>query len=237
MRYLGLVLLFILLQGCEEPVSSLDYFPLNDGLEWEYRVTESFAGDSKVRPYSVSNQGKVDVKGEFSASQVYLRRTSDGTDYFILSDETGRYRIAKRTLVELRPRFDDQPRMIMSYGEQLSIGESWQVETRSYSVKGISSHSLPDPAAKTFNLAYEITATDETVRVPAGVFNNCVKVEAKGVLEIYADPRLGFQEIQVRQTEWYAPGVGLIKLIREEPMDLELFKGGSVSFELISFSD
>ena len=49
---------------------------------------------------------------------------------------------------------------------------------------------------------------------------------------MYVDPRLGYQDILLTQKEWYAPGVGLVKLIREEPLDLPMFKGGSIMMEL-----
>ncbi|MCU7946598.1 MAG: hypothetical protein KZQ72_08155, partial [Candidatus Thiodiazotropha sp. (ex Cardiolucina cf. quadrata)] len=40
------------------------------------------------------------------------------------------------------------------------------------------------------------------------------------------------EEILINTTEWYAPGVGLVKLLREEPLDNDVFAGGHVLLEL-----
>lgn len=35
----------------------------------------------------------------------------------------------------------------------------------------------------------------------------------------------GYRDIQIRTTEWHAPGIGLVKLVREEPLDTDVFQG------------
>jgi len=53
----------------------------------------------------------------------------------------------------------------------------------------------------------------------------------------YADASAGYQEILINHSEWYAPGVGLVKLERDEPLDTSIMKGGKVTMVLSSFMD
>ncbi|WP_067864301.1 hypothetical protein [Neptuniibacter marinus] len=234
MRLICILLISVIIVGCQGDISENDYFPVNKGVEWHYSVFEDLTDITQKRQFSIKNLGTIDLKGDYSGMPVSARRTSDGTVYYILQDDTGSYRIAKRTVVELTPRFDDKEIRILPNKEDLEVGRSWVAETRSYALHGLRS-ALPDPSKKAFSLTYEIVALNSSVVVPAGRFDNCIKVEASGVISLYADPRLGYQDIIVTQTEWYAPGVGLVKLVRNEPMDLEIYKGGSITFELNRF--
>jgi len=46
----------------------------------------------------------------------------------------------------------------------------------------------------------------------------------------------GFVNVPVVQTEWYAPGVGLVKLERTETIGKSIYVGGKFSLDLESFS-
>lgn len=234
MKQLSLLCLSVFLIGCQADIAENDYFPLHKGVKWHYNVFADLTDTTQTRQFSITSLGPVALDGDYKDARVSARLTSDGTAYYILQNEQGSYRIAKRTVVETQPRFDLKAIKILPNTEYLTIGRSWLAETRSYALHGLRS-ALPDPSQKSFNLTYEIVALDSRVDVPAGRFENCIKVEAQGVISLYADPRLGYQDIVVTQTEWYAPGVGLVKLVRNEPMDLEIYKGGSITFELTQF--
>ena len=64
-----------------------------------------------------------------------------------------------------------------------------------------------------------------------------LRVEGSAQLSLYSDARLGYQEIPIKTTEWYAPGVGLVKLVREEPLDTEVFEGGTITLALARFEE
>jgi hypothetical protein len=87
---------------------------------------------------------------------------------------------------------------------------------------------------KSFVMSYRIAAEDETVVVPAGKFEHCLLVEGMATLTLFADPLTGYQDVSIKTREWYAPGVGLVKLERTEPLDTRVYKGGSYLFELVS---
>lgn len=263
----GLVVLGVmLLQACQQFPDPKDYFPLEKGLKWHYRVSEQLVGqDSRDKErehrFSIENLGEIALGGEFADQEVSIRRTSDDTEYYILKNDDGVYRIGKRTQVELKPRFDKEMRTILpiaavqaaatgtpltstvveemgSENEAFAVknkGLHWYLETQPYILHATSSHSLPDPKERRFNLAFDVISTTAEVRVPAGMFKNCIQLQGKGAISFYADPRIGYQEVIITQTEWYAPGVGLVKLVREEPLNLEIYKGGHIHFELTRF--
>ena len=53
------------------------------------------------------------------------------------------------------------------------------------------------------------------VRVPAGVFRNCLRVETISANQ-YVDPKNRTKGYQLHHTEWYADGVGLVRAISNE---------------------
>lgn len=228
--------ILLLLQGCSEH-KEVGYFPVGEGLKWRYQITETLAGKASQRELTIENLGPVQLRGEYSDDPVTHRRTSDGTDYYILQDDTGSYRIAKKTLIEYRPRFDPELVRILPNEKDMEIGRSWTVPTKPYALHRKASYAVPDPAARELNMMFEIKAKGQKVEVPFGEFENCVVIEGKALLTLYVDPREGYQEIEITQTEWYAPGVGLVKLKREEPLDTDIYQGGVIIFELSAFND
>lgn len=235
MRPLIVLLLSIFLSACDTKISTQDYFPLHEGLYWQYQVKEDRLGEQTQRQFSMTNWGTVTLPGENEDTPVFVRKSSEGTDYYFLQDEAGTHRIAKRTIVELKPVLDQEERKVLPGYKDLELGRSWSVESQPYALKGVAFHSLPDPGLKRFMMSYEITDTNASVTVPAGTYENCIEVTGEGQISIYADPRLGYQDIFITQREWYAPGIGLVKLVREEPIDLPMFKGGAIIFELEVF--
>ena len=223
----------LLLGGCQDQIPPEDYFPLQEGVRWHYRV-ETHRGDQvETRLFSIENTGRVAFDGKYFDLPVTVRRTSDGTDYYILDAEDGKFRIAKRTVVELKPRFDDKERRILPHQDALSPGQSWFSAGTTYLLRGRRTDIVPDTRDLGFSMEYEIASLTDTVEVPAGRYQRCIRVEGKGEFSLYVDPRLGYQDVRIEQNEWYAPGVGLVKLVRNEPREIGLYQGGVMKFELV----
>jgi len=231
----AIFLLFALLYGCDSDIPSTEYYPLQSGVTWEYRVMTNLAGKEDIRSYRVENRGEVALSNEYSDEIVKIRHTSDGTDYYILQDDTGSYRIAERSIIEYEPRFEPERVRILPSLEDIEVGRTWAIVTKPYALHRTSSSSLPDPSEQSLNMLFDIKSLNDEVTVPAGTFENCLRVEGSAIVSLYTDPRIGYQDIEISQIEWYAPGVGLVKFIRDEPLDMPLFKGGKITFELTSF--
>lgn len=222
-----------MLAGCQPDIPADDYFPLQNGLRWHYQVEQDLASGLSTRRFSIENLGSATLGGKYQTEEVWLRRTSDGTDYYIVRDDNGTWRVAKRAVVELEPQIDDPERKILPSISGIAVGDNWNADGMSYALRKSASEAVPNPEDVRFNMEFEVVALDDRVSVPAGVFENCVQVEGRAVFSLYVDPRLGYMDIPVTQTEWYAPGVGLVKLVREETLDQGFFTGGTIRFELL----
>lgn len=233
--FLTAIISITVLVACSQPMSQ-DYFPLASGYEWSYRRTLKLEGD--VWPtedvFRITNLGLTnDVS--LPATKVFSRLTSDGTQYYLRAQETKLTRIAKKTVVEQVPFPDPEPRTILPTGDELKQGALWTLITPSYVLRS-RPNSSAEFKAKQMEMVFEIVSTDAKVDVPAGRFAKCVLVRGTSMLRLYADARVGYKDIPVTQEEWYAPGVGLVKLVRTEPLNGTFFIGGTLTLELAEFS-
>lgn len=217
----------LLLHGCGDTPSG--YFPMQVGLAWEYRVTTERRGDSETTRYSVRN-----IAARRTGRGVEVtRRTSDGTDYLLVEDDTGVYRVGKRRIVEHDIQPDPTRRYVLK--QPLTPGTDWITSTHAYVLRRLHPYEDSLRRGTQLDLSYQIVAIDETVEVPAGRFEHCVLVRGLGNLTIYSDAVLGFTEIPIETREWYAPNVGLVRLERIETLDTQVFSGGVRRFELLRF--
>ena len=73
-----------------------------------------------------------------------------------------------------------------------------------------------DGLSRYMTMDYTVTSLHESVKVPAGRFSRCLRIDAVGFLDLPQRIMLGIRMIKVEQTQWYAPEVGLIKMTRRE---------------------
>lgn len=221
------LMILCLLPACTQETDDSDsYFPLAPGLSWTYRVTTDVAGNNKEERLEERNAEVQELNG-----QTYTVRVTDrGTRYYVREDAGGVYRAAKRTIVELRPKPDIPHRWILK--RPFQIGSTWSQETHPYVLRRVQPYEETLAKSIKFKMAYQISALTDTVEVPAGRFENCIRVDGDAQLTVYADGRTGYQDIKINTSEWYAPGVGLVKLVRSEPLSGEVFAGGHIVFEL-----
>ncbi|WP_293368965.1 hypothetical protein [Nevskia sp.] len=207
------------------------YFPLESGRHWTYELHEANPLGEKTETFEITSAGPRERDG----STYYLRRNSLGTEYWLKLDGASIVRSALRTTVEIEPRDDAVPRTVLPIAPKL--GDAWEQPSQPF----IMERAVPfrerflHHDSVRFTLAMKITAVDEEVTVPAGTFKHCIKAEGDALIHVLADPRLGGSEVVIRHSEWYAPGVGLIKLHREEPLETTQIVGGEVTMELLSY--
>ncbi|HPY42405.1 MAG TPA: hypothetical protein PLM98_17905 [Thiolinea sp.] len=233
MLRLSLILLWLFgLQGCDKPAAD-DYFPLNQGLRWEYQLSIEHPQHTEAKQLVIENSGTATLKEQPTT----IRSTSDGTDYYIARQADGFYRMAKRTLVELSPQLDSSPRMVLPLPIQVSKGKTWSAISQPYLIERVyEGQDVMTADMLQFPMTYTVVSLDETVELPAGRFDHCVLVEGQTELSLYADARKGDMSIPITTHEWYAPGVGLVKLEREEPLNTDVYKGGKIVMELVKFN-
>lgn len=233
-----LIIIYVFfLTACSENNIGDKYFPLEKGLSWEYDVSTQYPTESSQSTLTINNIGKVTYKNE----PFYVRRTSSGIDYYIKFDDKGVYRKGIRTLVELKPRFDREKRYIFKY--PLLIDNNWIISSRPLVLLNVFPFRERATSLQ-FPMSYRIESLDSNVSVPAGNFEKCLKIIGEGVAEVYTDAVNGFNEINILTEEWYAPNVGLVKMVRYE-MDGEIIKisdtpaylGGHTKLELVSFNN
>ena len=208
-----------------------DYFPLDDGHVWTYRVTTTSDDDiPRVRTFTIHARGAQNMGGD----PAHRRHTSDGTDYWLRSDKTGIYRIATRNPLDLNALVDDPHRYVLQKPYQ--PGTSWQATTTAYVLQR--RNEVPKEIRRThkpFPMTYTIAAMDEKLVVPAGTFERCMRVEGKAAVRVYVDAQFAWRDIPLTTQEWYCPGVGLAKVERTEPSPSRFMVGGKVAMELVEW--
>lgn len=205
------------------------YFPLEPGLGWTYRITTEIGGRQTESQLVEHNDGIVQIDGLPHTERV----TDQGTRYYVREDQDGVYRAAKRTIVEIKPQPDDPPRWILR--RPYEVGSNWSQESHPYVLRRLHPYEAQLAGNIQFKMSYQIGALGETVEVPAGRFEGCIRVDGDALLSLYADARTGYRDIEINTREWYAPGVGLVKLVRTEPHSSDVFGGGKITLALERF--
>lgn len=224
-----LVALLGTLAACGKPAP--EYFPLDEGLRWEYALHEKSKVVDRVLPLQMRNMGRATRDG-----QTYARRlASDGNEYWLQLTDSAVVRAGVRRAIDFEPLLDEHPRTVLP----LPPAEDrwWELETRPYILERVEPfrERFFQDESKRIVLRMTVAATDDTVETAAGTFTHCLRVEGSGVLNVLADARIGASEVPVTQVEWYAPGVGLVKMQRTETLDTTQIVGGEITMELVRF--
>jgi hypothetical protein len=185
--------------GCQDDLDL--YYPLDAGLTWQYRATLA-QGDVTAAPASIANLETRDVLGRSAVPQ---RSQMFGQTLvrYLTNDDSGIVEFAQQ--VGDTPVLRDPPNYVLK--APLEVGTSWSSTWQ----------SSRDGAAVTFPTVKVITATNETITVPAGTFIGClhVRITGKGDIRLTNGPAT----IEVVGDEWYAADVGYIKGTFRETVD------------------
>ncbi|MEM9388338.1 MAG: hypothetical protein AAGA68_25020 [Pseudomonadota bacterium] len=232
-RLPALALMGITLTACTRAVAPDDYFPLQPGHEWRYRVDVEGAPrpPAGLRVHEVRTLRPIKVDGV--DGKVFRRFDTLGNEYHFTRSDTGVERIGLRNATELEAQRDVPARPVLPTPPK--VGSTWQVSTHPFALRRTVPLGGYLSSQYSIALTMMIEATNDVVTTPAGRFENCLRVVGEGSIELYGDARQGFITVPITQTEWYAPGVGLVKLLREEPLEAEIFEGGSIQYELIGY--
>jgi hypothetical protein len=228
LRCVGAIALAAMLASCSGD-SGPPLFPLGPGWVWTYRVTTALENNTDSRESLTLRTLAHEV---LDGQRAFRRRSDTGADYWLRVDESGIYRVASKSDVDPGPLRDPAPRYVLKM--PISVGTQWQASSTAYVLQRRSDfpreirHTHPNVP-----MTYSIDATGEAVATPAGKFDGCVRVRGHGVVHIYADAVVGWRDMPLTTLEWYCPGVGLVKLERDEPARSTYLLGGHVTMELL----
>lgn len=201
--------------GCGQQEAS--YYPLAHGLSWEYElsVKQMLGGGqttmtlTNLPPRQLGDRDVVPQRMEAPGHSAFM---------FIAEDANGIFEHAYQEDGE--PEIKDPPDYLLKY--PIQVGASWEDAYKTEMLQ----QKIPVTIKST------IESVAETVTVPAGTFNNCVKVRGVGKAK-KSMGLFGAAKIDVESITWMCPGVGVVKSLLEEDGHNLLLGGGKVSMQLV----
>ena len=219
------------LVACSPSHDETALFPLEPGQVWDYQVTTEIDGEPARREaLTLRALEAADLGGQPAAR----RRSSTGAEYWLRRDETGIYRVAARSELEAEPTPDPARRYVLK--QPYKPGTQWQAATTAYLLERHADfpreirHTHPS-----IPMLYTIESTTERITTAAGQWSGCVRVKGTATVRLFADPTSGWRDLPLTTLEWYCPGVGLVRLERQEPVKSAFLSGGVLKMELMSW--
>jgi hypothetical protein len=223
------ILLSIFETSCSLEQSST-YFPLEEGLKWRYQVTKTTRDGVRQQKYIYISLDDRIVEGQ----TVSVRKSVDGSLFYYRETEAGILYVGKEIQSGVARKFLRDEHYILRY--PLQLRKQWQdTTTTKLLVKTGPPQKTVFRIDAKIPLKVLIDTLDETIVVPAGIFHHCIKISKQGSEFKDAGNYIGRTIIRVKETSWYAPGVGLVKSIREETTESQALDKGQLIIELDLF--
>jgi len=213
--------ILILITGCNE--KEHQYFPLSNGKIWNYSIVINPGVEDKL-VYKKTNvtlkKRSILGKEQKNKKQVYPVLREDNSIYYYAKNKYGITREGVQHRGNHPIKFEEDEKYVLRY--PLQLGTEWQSVSKTYLV--LRRYAYFDYRATTnFDLKSKIVSLNESIKVPAGKFKNCIKIVGNGKTTFIGDREIGTIKILVSTIDWYAPNVGLVKSIRQEETDSDLF--------------
>ena len=220
-RKLFFLLVLLILASCKK--DNQKYFPLKNGHIWNYNVVINPGVEDKINYKKINSsiEGTLIKKpGIEETIPVHPILREDDSIYYYSKNKNGIFREGIQFKRESPVIFEKNKKYVLKY--PIKIGTKWNSVSKTFLI--IRRYAYFDYRATTmFDINYEIKSLTETIKVPAGNFKNCVKVVGKGETTFIGDREIGSIKIKIMTNDWYAPKVGLVKSIRWEETDSDLF--------------
>ena len=212
------LLFLLLLVSCSEKPSN--YFPLDKVQSWTYGIEIIPEVENKIF-YKKTNTsiGRKKLKIGKSEKLVFPVLREDGTTFFYEITDKGVIRNGVRYLKDKEVNFDDRRLVLPS---SIKLNGSWSNDSKTFLI--LRRYPYYDYKATTnFKIKYKVVSLDETVKTPSGIFKNCLMIKGEGQTNFIGDTEIGSIGIKITSKEWYSKKVGLVKMVREEKTDTDLF--------------
>jgi hypothetical protein len=226
-RFTGLYLL-LCLPACTEKTPG--YFPLETPYSWQYKAALNTMDTTKKQKYIIANMPKKSIEGQ----EQFIQRTLTGSEYVYAEDESGVYQLGYVRGDDPEHTFVPEKRVLFPY--PLVTGTKWQDSVRTMALEKTGPHGAE--IIENVPVQATLVAMDAKVKVAAGIFTNCLRIERTGEVFVPMGKYQYVQEtvVSVKDTRWYAPGVGLVKSVRLESTQLRLLDHGEYQMELYAIS-
>ena len=209
---LAVTLLFF--SACDKKDDS--YFPLTEGIEWRYRVSLKSSGATEQHRYYTRSQGE----NAFDDNKYQVHRSLTGMETL--------YRLSSSGVERVGYNLANQPTTSIVRDELLLIpypivnGFEWEstIQTRLLIRKG-----APGESSILANVPAEntIEILGDVIEVPAGKFRDCMKVTTNGFAFHSGTQHKSRTLVEIKESRWYAKGVGLVKASRLETSTSDAF--------------
>ncbi len=224
-RTRALVLAALVVAGCEAPVP--EYFPLAAGREWHYRVVRTTMDGETRQVHVVRNLPVADR----NAGATAVRVAADGSRHYYAHQDAGVFWLGSRRRGEAQVRLLEPAPLALPAAPV--PGLQWRAAGRTLVLE-----KTGPPQETLYRLEievamhYTIATVVETVTVPAGRYTDCLRIEGRGTGNANVRNYLGNTRVEIETTDWYAPGVGLVRAERRERTDKAALDHGALVLEL-----
>jgi hypothetical protein len=182
-------------------------YPLSEGATWRYQILSPRMPSGNRLTAVLTNLPQRDLNGKkVTPQKLEVRESRQGKQltgqtysFFVGEDGDGIYGFASQS-----DRPEEDTKFTPSYHiikRPVEVGTSWETPSP-FSIRP--GHDLM--------ARLTIESTSEAVTVPAGTFQNCMKIKVSGT-PVFDRGRFGVleKELALDSYLWFAPGVGLIK--------------------------
>lgn len=211
-------LFLLILISCSEKQSN--YFPLDNINSWTYSVEIIPEVENRIL-YKKTNTaiGKKKIIIDNKEKKIFPILREDGTTFFYEITDQGIYRKGVKYLKNNKINLDDDRIVLPS---DIKVNKTWSNDSKTFLI--LRRYPYYDYKATTnFKIDYKIVSLKETVKTPSGIFKDCILIKGEGQTNFIGDSEIGSIGIKITSEEWYSKRVGLIKMVREEKTDTDLF--------------
>jgi len=228
-RKLLLCLSFLtLLSACSKPNTS--YFPLADGYSWKYHVTTKTMGGEAQQKFIATIIETQSIEGK----ETSVKQTLTGLQILFQNNDAGTKRIGYRIPEGALYKNVEDEFLILPAKNVLDAEWDSFITTQTLSL------SKPENKNNQLNakipVKNKIESLTDVVKVRAGEFRNCLRLHTKGFAFTTLDNYIGRTLVEIEQTNWYAPGVGLVKSVLIETTTSDALNRGELIMELESYA-
>lgn len=211
-------LFLLILISCSEKQSN--YFPLDNINSWTYSVEIIPEVENRIL-YKKTNTaiGEKKIIIDNKEKKIFPILREDGTTFFYEITDQGIYRKGVKYLKNNKINLDDGRIVLPS---DIKVNKTWSNDSKTFLI--LRRYPYYDYKATTnFKIDYKIVSLKETVKTPSGIFKDCILIKGEGQTNFIGDSEIGSIGIKITSEEWYSKRVGLVKMVREEKTDTDLF--------------